>query len=45
VILKLKYVLWDIRKYLKDNGYSQVPQLETGLFQDMNAVWDLGVAN
>jgi hypothetical protein len=43
--IKLKYVLWDIRKYLKDNGYSQVPQLETGLFQDMNAVWDLGVAN
>jgi hypothetical protein len=42
--IKLKYVLWDIRKYLKDNGYSQVPQLETGLFQDMNGVWDLGKA-
>jgi hypothetical protein len=42
--IKLKYVLWDIRKYLKDNGYSQVPQLETGLFQDMNVPWDLGTA-
>ena len=42
--IKLKYVLWDIRKYLKDNGYSQVPQLETGLFQDMNVAWDLGTA-
>ena len=40
--IKLKYVLWDIRKYLKDNGYTQVPQLETGLFQDMNVVFDLG---
>lgn len=42
--IKLKYVLWDIRKYLKDNGYSQVPQLETGMFQDMNVPWDLGTA-
>jgi len=43
--IKLKYLLWDVRKYLKDNGYSQVPQLETGLFQDMNVVWHLGTAN
>jgi hypothetical protein len=43
--IKLKYVLWDIRKYLKENGYSQVPQLETGLFQDMNVTWDLGAGN
>lgn len=42
--IKLKYLLWDVRKYLKDNGYSQVPQLETGLFQDMNTVWNLGEA-
>lgn len=42
--IKLKYLLWDVRKYLKDNGYSQVPQLETGLFQDMNVVWNLGTA-
>jgi hypothetical protein len=42
--IKLKYLLWDVRKYLKDNGYSQVPQLETGLFQDMNTVWNLGSA-
>lgn len=43
--IKLKYLLWDVRKYLKDNGYSQVPQLETGLFQDMNGIWNLGSAN
>ena len=43
--IKLKYLLWDVRKYLKDNGYSQIPQLETGLFQDMNAVWDLNSSN
>jgi hypothetical protein len=42
--IKLKYLLWDVRKYLKDNGYSQVPQLETGLFQDMNMVWNLNSA-
>jgi hypothetical protein len=43
--IKLKHLLWDTRKYLKDNGYTQVPQLETGLFQDMNVVWDLNSVN
>lgn len=42
--IKLKYLLWDIRKYLKENGYSQIPQMETGKFEDMNTVWDLGRA-
>lgn len=40
--IKLKYLLWDVRKFLVDNGYDQVPQLETGNFLDMNGVFDLG---
>jgi hypothetical protein len=39
--IKLKYLLWDIRKYLKEHGYEQVPQLTTGTWMDMNAVFDL----
>lgn len=42
--IKLKYVLWDIRQFLKSNGYSQVPQMTTGAFMDMNGVFDLGSA-
>ena len=42
--IKLKYLLWDVRKFLSDNGYDQVPQLETGNFLDMNGVFDLGTA-
>jgi hypothetical protein len=40
--IKLKYLLWDVRKFLRDNGYSQIPQLATGSFMDMNGVWSLG---
>ena len=40
--IKLKYLLWDVRKNLRDNGYTQVPELTTGTWMDMNAVWDLG---
>ena len=40
--IKLKYILWDVRKFLRDYGYQQVPQLTTGAFMDMNAVFDLG---
>lgn len=40
--IKLKYLLWDVRQYLKTNGYTQIPQLSTGTFMDMNAVWNLG---
>lgn len=42
--IKLKYLLWDVRQYLKTNGYSQVPQLETGTFLDMNGVFDMRTA-
>jgi hypothetical protein len=40
--IKLKYLLWDVRKFLRDYGYSQVPELTTGNFMDMNGVFDLG---
>jgi hypothetical protein len=40
--IKLKYLLWDVRKFLRDYGYSQVPELTTGAFMDMNGVFDLG---
>lgn len=40
--IKLKYLLWDVRKFLVDYGYSQVPELTTGAFMDMNGVFDLG---
>ena len=40
--IKLKYVLWDVRKFLREHGYQQVPQLTTGAFMDMNTVFDLG---
>lgn len=42
--IKLKYLLWDVRKFLVDYGYSQVPELTTGNFMDMNGVFDLGTA-
>jgi hypothetical protein len=42
--IKLKYLLWDVRKFLKEFGYSQIPQLTTGTFMDMNGVFDLGAA-
>lgn len=40
--IKLKYLLWDVRKFLRDYGYSQIPELSSGAFMDMNAVWSLG---
>lgn len=40
--IKLKYLLWDVRKFLRDYGYSQIPQLSTGAFMDMNRTWSLG---
>jgi hypothetical protein len=44
VAIKFKYLLWDVRKFLRDNGYSQVPQLSTGAAYDVNTVFDLGKA-
>ena len=40
--IKLKYLLWDVRKFLREYGYAQVPELTSGNFMDMNAVWSLG---
>lgn len=42
--IKFKYILWDIRKYLRENGYSQIPQISTGAPYDTNTVFDLGRA-
>lgn len=42
--IKTKYILWDIRKYLKENGYEQIPVLTTGDYVDINQVFDLGKA-
>jgi hypothetical protein len=42
--IKFKYLLWDVRKFLREYGYSQVPQLSTGAFYDTNTVFDLGAA-
>ena len=40
--IKLKYLLWDVRKFLREYGYSQIPELTSGSFLDMNGVFDLG---
>jgi hypothetical protein len=42
--IKMKYLLWDVRKFLRDRGYTQVPQLSTGSKIDPNQVLDLSVA-
>jgi hypothetical protein len=42
--IKMKFILWDVRKYLKENGYAQIPQLCTGSYMDPNVVFDLGSA-
>jgi hypothetical protein len=40
--IKTKYLLWDVRQYLKANRYSQIPCLSSGMYLDMNKVFDLG---
>ena len=40
--IKLKYLLWDVRKYLRERGYSQIPQLSTGALYDINTPFNLG---
>ena len=42
--IKTKYLLWDVRAFLKKNGYPQVPQLSTGRYTDLQGVFDLGSA-
>jgi hypothetical protein len=43
--IKFKYLLWDVRKFLREYGYKQVPQLSTGAVYDTNALFDLSKAN
>ncbi len=40
--IKTKYLLSDVRKFLKDRGYSQVPMLSTGKYIDLQTVFTLG---
>ncbi len=42
--IKTKYLLWDVRKFLRDYGYPQIPELSTGSFININEVFDLGTA-
>lgn len=42
--LKLKYLLWDILQFLKQKGYSQVPQLSLGKYIDFDTTFDLNSA-
>ena len=39
--IKTKYLLWDVRQFLKERGYAQVPELSTGRYMDLQAVFDL----
>ncbi len=41
--IKFKYLLWDIRTFLKENGYTQVPQIATGNYMDPNTIFDLRI--
>jgi hypothetical protein len=43
--IKTKYLLWDVRKFLRSRGYTQIPQLSTGTYMDLSGVFDLGKAN
>jgi hypothetical protein len=42
--LKLKHLLWDVRKYLQDNNYEQIPQISTGISTSSEASLDLNQA-
>ena len=39
--IKTKYLLWDVRNYLSSRGYSQIPQLCTGRYEDLQDIFDL----
>lgn len=39
--IKTKYLLSDVRNFLKVRGYTQVPQLSTGKYIDLQSVFDL----
>jgi hypothetical protein len=39
--IKFKYLLWDIRRILKTQGYTQIPQLSCGNSIDINDIFNL----
>jgi hypothetical protein len=39
--MKVKHLLWDIRTILKNNGYTQIPQISTGNSMSSEEVLDL----
>jgi hypothetical protein len=39
--MKVKHLLWNVRKYLKERGYDQVPQLSSGGSMSSEAILDL----
>jgi hypothetical protein len=39
--MKVKHLLWNVRKYLKGRGYDQVPQLSSGGSMSSEAILDL----
>lgn len=41
--IKLKYILWDVHTFLRKRGYSQLPELTTGKYMDINSVFDLRI--
>jgi hypothetical protein len=41
--IRFKHLLWDVRSFLKQRRYSQIPQLSTGVPYDINASFDLNV--
>lgn len=41
--IKTKYLLWDVRQFLKERGYDQIPQLSTGSYLDLQEKFNIGV--
>jgi len=41
--IKTKYLLWDVRQFLKERGYGQIPQLSTGSYLDLQDKFNIGV--
>jgi hypothetical protein len=39
--MKVKHLLWNVRKYLRERGYGQVPQLSSGGAMSSEAILDL----
>ena len=43
IAIKTKYILWDVRQFLRKRGYSQIPQLTSGNYFDMNSVFNMAI--